>query len=112
MLLGGTNTDPADGQGRSAALDTLLADPRLHDPRPRGRGDTAAEPTHTGDPALDTVDWPGPVPGNQRVDYVLPAADLRVLDSGVLWPAPDDPLAETVTTASRHRLVWVDLAWP
>nr|WP_296766806.1 endonuclease/exonuclease/phosphatase family protein [Sediminimonas sp.] len=112
VLLGGTNTDPADGQGRHEALNALLSDPRLQDPRPRGRGDTAADPTHTGDPALDTVDWPGPVPGNQRVDYVLPSAGVQVRDAGVFWPTPGAPMADAVATASRHRLVWVDLKWP
>ncbi|RME14969.1 MAG: endonuclease/exonuclease/phosphatase family protein, partial [Alphaproteobacteria bacterium] len=44
-----------------------------------------------------------------RVDYVLPDAGLVVTGSGVVWPAPDDPFAETVARASRHRLVWVDV---
>jgi len=44
-----------------------------------------------------------------RTDYVLPSADCVVLASGVIWPAPDDPLAATATAASRHRLVWADI---
>lgn len=112
VLLGGTNTDPADGQGRAAALDALLSDPRLTDPRPRGRGDTAADAAHSGDPSLDTVAWSGPVPGNQRVDYVLPSSRLGVRGAGVFWPAPGDPMAGPAATASPHRLVWVDLDWP
>ena len=47
-----------------------------------------------------------------RVDVVLPQRGLTVTASGVLWPAPGAPLAETVATASRHRLVWVDLDLP
>ena len=63
-----------------------------------------------GDPALDTADWPeADGPGNLRVDLVLPSRDLTVRASGVLWPAPGQPLAETAATASPHRLVWVDL---
>ena len=113
VLLGSTNTDPVDGQGRPGAMTALLNDPRLQDPHPRGPGGAgAADAAHAGDPALDTVDWPGPDPGNQRVDYVLPAAGLRVRGAGVLWPPAGDALAETVATASRHRLVWVDIAWP
>ncbi|WP_273249152.1 endonuclease/exonuclease/phosphatase family protein [Sediminimonas qiaohouensis] len=112
VLMGGTNTDPADGQGRAGALNTLLSDPRLRDPRPKGRGDTASDAAHTGDPALDTVDWPGPVPGNQRVDYVLPSAELAVRGAGVFWPAPGDPMAAPVEVASPHRLVWIDVEWP
>jgi len=58
-------------------------------------------------------DWPDEDgPGNLRVSYVLPSRDLQVRDAGVLWPAPGAPLAEAVAAASRHRLVWVDLALP
>ena len=46
------------------------------------------------------------------MDYVLPDAGLRVIDSGVIWPATGEPMAETVATASRHRLVWVDIDLP
>lgn len=112
VLLGDANLDPADGEGRHEAIRALLADPRLQDPRPQSSGaQAAADPGHSGDPALDTVDWEGP--GNLRVDYVLPAAGLKVQGAGVLWPEPsgseDRVGAETVARASRHRLVWVDL---
>jgi hypothetical protein len=53
------------------------------------------------------VDWPNV--GRLRVDYVLPSAGLEVLDSGVFWPAADAPDHATVSAASRHRLVWVDI---
>lgn len=108
-LLGNANLDPSDGEGRHGAIETLLLDPRLQDPRP---GDPAAaaeaNPGQTGDPALDTANWADPLPGNLRVDYVLPGATLRVLDSGTLWPAPESLAAQ----ASRHALVWVDIDWP
>ena len=112
VLLGDANLDPADGEGRHEAIRALLADPRLQDPRPQSSGaQAAADPGHRGDPALDTVDWEGP--GNLRVDYVLPAAGLKVQAAGVLWPEPGGSEsgvgAETVARASRHRLVWVDL---
>jgi hypothetical protein len=117
-LLGIANLDPVDGEGRAEALTALLTDPRLHDPRPTSPGapvaataDGGANLRHRGDPALDTVDWAdtGRGPGNLRVSYILPSADLTVAGSGVLWPAPDDPLARSTSRASRHRLVWVDL---
>ncbi|SEQ16428.1 endonuclease/exonuclease/phosphatase family protein [Thalassovita taeanensis] len=112
VLLGDANLDVHDGAGQPAALTSILNDPRLRDPVPKGRGDLMANAEHRGDPALDTVDWPDPAPGNLRVDYVLPSADLAVTGAGVMWPAPDDPLATAVQTASRHRLVWVDVALP
>lgn len=114
VVIGDTNLDPVDGEGRREALTALLDHPRLADLRPRSQGGAAAgadDPDHRGDPAFDTVDWPDGAPGNLRVSYVLPDRRLRVAGAGVLWPA-DGPLAETVETASRHRLVWVDVRIP
>tara|TARA_R110000764_G_scaffold72049_1_gene148019 strand:- start:1356 stop:2381 length:1026 start_codon:yes stop_codon:yes gene_type:complete len=104
VLLGDANLDPDAGDGHRHVMRALLDDPRLTDPAPISAGAAAA-----GD-ATDTADWDDPTPGNLRADYVLPSSDWTVTDSGVLWPLPADPLAEIVATASRHRLVWVDLA--
>lgn len=116
-LLGTANVDPVDGEGHHGAITALLTDPRLQDPQPRSIGGTvAANPSQNGDPGLDTVDWweEDNGPGNLRVDYILPAAELVVQDSGVIWSDPEtDPDAATrEATASRHRLIWVDLALP
>lgn len=109
-LLGTINLDPVDGEGQHGAINSLLSDPRFQDPAPRSAGGAAAgSEDQSGDPALDTVDWKEPVPGNLRVDYVLPSSDLRVLASGVDWPAPQDAGLEVVERASVHRLVWVDV---
>ncbi|QFT58012.1 hypothetical protein FIU94_04170 [Sulfitobacter sp. THAF37] len=82
-LIGDANLDPVLGDGRGIAMQRLLADPRLQDPQPD----------------LATVNWPQT--GPMRVDYVLPSSDWTVRDAGMTAPAP---------AASRHRLVWVDLA--
>ncbi|TDX24240.1 endonuclease/exonuclease/phosphatase family metal-dependent hydrolase [Rhodovulum visakhapatnamense] len=116
VVLGDANLDPEDGDGRSAAMRAFLADPRLTDPLPKSPGGAAAPQTGTnatqrGAPARDTANWPEDGPGNLRVDYVLPSSKIDITGAGVFWPA-DGPLAETVRTASRHRLVWVDLALP
>jgi endonuclease/exonuclease/phosphatase family metal-dependent hydrolase len=110
VLLGDANLDPADGEGRNGALLALLTDARLQDPAPRSAS-PHADPGQSGDPATDTAAFPDG-PGALRVDYVLPSRDLSVIASGVIWPAPDDPLAATAAIASRHRLVWVDVALP
>ena len=111
VVIGNANLDPVDGDGRREAIRAFLDDPRFTDPRPASPGGpAAANPDQRGDPGLDTADWRDPVPGNLRVDYVLPDARLDVTDAGVVWPAPDDPFAETVTAASRRRLVWVDVS--
>ncbi len=112
VVIGDANLDPDDGDGRREAIRALLGDSRLQDPMPTSEGGRkAANPEHSGDPGLDTADWTDPVPGNLRVDYVLPDAGLKVVGAGVLWPV-DGPMAATVETASRHRLVWVDIALP
>ncbi len=114
VLVGGANLDVYDGEGRPAALRALLSHPLLQDVSPQSdggthyaRADGGVNLSHVGNPALDTANWPdGPEgPGNLRVDYILPSVDLNVAGSGVYWPIDDD----TVATASRHRLVWVDL---
>jgi hypothetical protein len=116
VLVGLSNMDPLDGEGLGGDMAAALADPRLQDPQPHSEGGRlAADAGQRGDPGLDTADWPGAEapeggPGNLRVTYVLPSADWRVLDAGVLWPAPAGPLAEEAAAAGPHRLVWVDLA--
>lgn len=119
VVLGDANLDPADGDGRAEALRSLLADPRLQDPRPEGAGGAAAaaqggaNARHRGAPALDTADWPDdPGPGNMRVDYVLPSADLAIEGAAVWWPAPGTAAADQAAAASRHRLVFVDIRLP
>ncbi|WP_265501934.1 endonuclease/exonuclease/phosphatase family protein [Paracoccus beibuensis] len=108
VVIGNLNLDPVDGDGDSAALNALLQ--VAQDPAPRGDWQppqTGANADHRGDPALDTAEYDRV--GNLRLDYVLPAQGLEVIASGVLWPAPGDPLAEAVATASHRKLVWVDL---
>nr|WP_322866718.1 endonuclease/exonuclease/phosphatase family protein [Aquicoccus sp. G2-2]MEA1114023.1 endonuclease/exonuclease/phosphatase family protein [Aquicoccus sp. G2-2] len=115
VIAGDANLDPVDGAGIRTAIRRLLDDKRLLDPRPKSAGGrAAADAGQKGDPAFDTVDWPGAEeagPGNLRVDYVLPSAELRVLDAGVYWPAPGADGHDEAQVASRHRLVWVDVGW-
>ena len=101
VVMGRINLDPEQGPGRREALAALLA--RTADPQPQSTG---------GGPA--TVDWGPDRDGNprrQRVDYLLPSADLTVLDAGVIWP-DSGPMADTAATASRHRLVWIEIDIP
>jgi hypothetical protein len=99
IMLGVGNLDPVDGDGRVQALQTLLA--RVTDTAPIG-----AMGRVTADFSANNG------PGGLRVDYVLPSPDLRVAASGVMWPPLDDPFAAVISTASRHRLVWVDVTLP
>ncbi len=95
VLAGRFNLDPERGEGWREALSALLSNRQLTDPRPGdGSGDGAA--------AHDT--WRRAGGGGLRLDYLLPSADLRVLDSGVLAHGP--------ATAAQSRPVWLDLALP
>ena len=100
-VIGTLNLDPNKGEGRRDALRALLAHPMLQDPVPLRPGG-----------GIETADWPEPVPGDLRVDYILPAARLVVRNAGVLWPLDDtSPLSPQIAAlASDHRLVWVDIA--
>lgn len=124
LILGDLNSDPHDGDG-GATINQLFDSPAmLKHPFPRSTGAVeaaqlqgGANARHRGDPAEDTEDpRDDPGPGNLHLDYILPSADLRVVDSGVFWPEPTDPLHPLVAGAehpasSDHRLVWIDLAW-
>jgi hypothetical protein len=113
VVLGNLNADPLDGAGLREGIAGLLAHPRLQDPRPASLGGAAAASAgQRGDPSLDTADWREDGPGNLRVDYVLPSAELGVAGAGVFWPVPGEPLAEAAAAASDHRLVWVDIRLP
>ena len=99
VVLGTANLDTARAEGRPEALRTLLAHPGLQDPAPSGAA------------GLATADFgAADGPGRMRSDYILPSAGLMVGASGVIWPGADDPLLLVVEAASRHRLVWVDIA--
>jgi len=108
VLLGQSNLDPLDGEGRPAALRALLGHPRLQDTAPRGTSGRQ-DPGQRGDAALDTALYDF---GGLRVEVVLPSAGLQVQASGVLWPPETDPLAAVLAAASRHRPVWVDIVLP
>ena len=97
VIAGHANLDPDRGEGRREAIRALLTHPKLQDPSPQGAAGTL------------TVDWRRDDLENMRVSYVLPSRDWEVLDAGVVWPEPGTPEAETADTASRHRLVWIDV---
>jgi len=108
-IIGNLNVDPQDGDGDPSALRALLK--VTQDSQPRGAWQPPQDGPNAGqkgDPALDTAEYDR-APGNLRLDYILPAQGLTVTGSGVIWPAPDDPLADAAMTASHRRLVWLDL---
>jgi hypothetical protein len=83
VLAGTANTDPERGSGRPEAINALLAHSKLQNPFDNS----------------PTADFKEPLPGDLRVDYLLPSARWHIVNHGKLY-APK---------ASRHSLLWVDI---
>lgn len=119
VILGDQNADPNDGNSHQQAIQQLLTHPRINAQFvPVSDGAVAASVAqaglnlqHIGPPGADTSDFNDQSVGNLRVDYVLPARDLRVLQGGVFWPAPGQS-GDDLVDCSDHRLVWLDLQLP
>lgn len=122
VIMGDLNADPEDGDSTHGAITRLTRLTGIaHRPRPSSRGAVEASllqggvnADHRGDPAFDTGDFGDALPfgpGNLRVDYVLPASRLSVLDAQVFWPRLQNPLS-ALLDASDHRPVWVDVSLP
>ncbi len=112
LVMGTLNQDPAgDGEGRLEALTAVLSHPTLQDPlqqdaegQIRSDVDAGRNAQHQGDPRRDTADFADEGrngPGNLRVDYVLPGADLRLVEAGLHWPE-----------RGRRAIVWADVVPP
>jgi endonuclease/exonuclease/phosphatase family metal-dependent hydrolase len=117
VLLGDLNARPDADESiydGMSAIGQLLGHPLLRDPAAWLTSEGAL--VHAGD------DHELPSPRNStavfrqgmRLDYLLPARSLSVLDGGVFWPSPavDAEGARLASLASDHRLVWLDLALP
>ncbi|MCC5826930.1 endonuclease/exonuclease/phosphatase family protein [Alkalimonas sp.] len=106
VILGDLNASPVEGEAIKAGIQRLLDHPAIQDPRPVSRGG-AQHSLNNPHAAQHTAAW------RMRADYVLPSkAGIKVLSSGVFWPAADEQdyrLVQQRGTSSDHRLVWVDL---
>ena len=110
VIMGQSSLDPVDGDGLHQGMTALLGSKAVQDPRPRGTA-VRQDAGQSGDAGLDTAFY-GKGVGGLRVDVLLPAASLRVVASGVMWPDDSDPFAATLAAASRHRPVWADIDLP
>jgi 3-phytase/alkaline phosphatase D len=139
VIVGDYNADPEDGDSFANAIQQLLGDPLVNagmTPESAGGTQAATDPnnngaandSHDGDPKFDTADFNDAAPGNLRVDYVLPSANMDIVASGVFWPTDSDPsdinntgeLFDLVGTfrnqnlyanlpSSDHKAVWTDV---
>ena len=148
VIAGDYNADPHDGDSFKGvvngtaynAIGQLLNNPLVNTGlTPSSPGGTAAasypsnngnaNAVHLGDPAQDTADFSDSAPGNLRVDYVLPSANLTITGAGIFWPVdPDtgaannsgdlfdlvgtfrDPNLYANLASSDHKAVWVDVS--
>lgn len=115
VIAGDLNADPQDGDSRGAPTQKLLEHPLVRDPHPTSEGaveaaekQAGANRKHKGPAAEDTGDFNDRNPGNLRIDYVLPSANLPVTGGGVFWPRIGEP-GQAWIGATDHRLVWLDL---
>ncbi|MBP6095131.1 MAG: endonuclease/exonuclease/phosphatase family protein [Methyloversatilis sp.] len=147
VIAGDYNADPLDGdsfKGTVAgqqynAIGQLLDNPLVNTtltPSAPGGLDAKTHPSnngtanlsHVGDPTQDTADFSDSAPGNLRVDYVLPSANLDMTGAGIFWPVDPDRNAPNTTgdvydlvgnfrdqglyanyPSSDHKAVWVDV---
>ncbi len=121
IIMGDMNADPSDGDSTANAIDQLLLNSLINNsitPLSQGGVEAAvnqggANDSHKNAANFDTADFADGVPGNLRVDYVLPSWQLMVEQAGVFWPQVSDPDFDLVGNfpfpASDHRLVWVDV---
>ena len=102
VVAGDQNADPDDGDGRPGAILQLLDHPRV-------QGAVVPTASAAGQRAFPDLDADDTARWGLRADYVLPSANVRVVDHGV-WrpvaqPSPRVPVSD-------HFPVWVDLAVP
>lgn len=107
VVLGDLNASMEEGDARREGISALLGHEKVRrgllptsDGGRANNADSRFSPTHT-------ASW------GMRADYVVPSkSGWRVIDAGVFWPTPDDPLRRLVkkrSASSDHRLVWMDL---
>ena len=94
VVMGDLNADP-ESDSRPGASDQVTAHSLIFDPQPHG-------------PAGD-VSY-----GGWRLDYVLPSANLHVLNAGVFnhFADPDQPWAYVRPYPSDHYPVYTDIQFP
>ncbi len=119
VIAGDLNADEFDGDSTNDAAKQLTQHPLInHEMPPKSEGGPFYSQKqrgwnlhHKGNPAFDTGDFNDRSVGNMRIDYCLPSKNLKLRDSGVFWPKPDQPGGGLVD-ASDHRLVWIDIELP
>jgi hypothetical protein len=124
IMMGDQNLDPVAGDGQSDIMQAFHDDPLVN--QSVMNGDLYPTSVGAAEHALAAnSDHPKPNRITSTfglgVDYVLPSANLKVSDSGVYWPASNEPgrllvndprigsKGEGKDVSSDHRLIWIEL---
>ena len=118
VIAGDFNADAEDGDSIPGTVAQLLDHQRINSeciPASEGAIEASLEQgglnlKQVSDPKYDTSDFNDEFTGNLRLDYLLPAKEIPVIDCGVFWPAKDQ-IGHELIEFSDHRLVWLDIAW-
>ncbi|WP_352109406.1 endonuclease/exonuclease/phosphatase family protein [Glaciecola sp. XM2] len=108
IIAGDLNASPDEGSAIRKGIADLIAHPRVQDDLPPTSEAAVLHTPSNPFAAEHTASW------RMRADYVLPSSSLKVTDSGVFWPKPDDPLYRLIQdrqSSSDHKLVWVDVSF-
>lgn len=108
VILGDQNASAVEGGAIKTGIGALLAHPKVQDPTPTSSG--GKQHSINNEHAKNhTAFW------RMRADYVLPSANVNVVNSGIFWPekgSDEFRLIESRQASSDHRLVWVDIQLP
>jgi endonuclease/exonuclease/phosphatase family metal-dependent hydrolase len=117
VIMGDMNADPVDGDSYPNAIQQLLHHLRVNQQVSTGKMVPASEGGNENAQSMKRQDQGEPTHDTSvfglHIDYVLPSANLAVVNSGIYWPAAQDSLHYLVddNASSDHRLVWVDVEW-
>lgn len=109
VILGDMNASEVEGDAYPNAVGQLLNHPLVNKyaaPLSLGGRENKPESQYS---ATHTAEW------GMRADYVLPSANIEIVDSGVFWPdsmSQQRYLVADRSASSDHRLVWVDIKIP
>ena len=104
VLLGDLNASSKEGDAYKEAIEQLLKHPKMgRYPFPTSVGGKQHSPRANNSP-YHTAVW------RMQADYVRLSQGLKLINQGVFWPVPQDPLAQLLKHTSDHRLVFADLS--
>lgn len=115
VIAGDLNASTVEGDALAEGIAGLLASNLVQgDVVPTSAGAVAHSQQRIDEGELATATAAAHTAGwRMRADYVIPSVKgLKVVDSGVFWPAPDEAGHHLVAdrgASSDHRLVWLEL---